>query len=364
MSILLEKFPVSAPVRLLAAALLVVSAGSATAETVATNPVGFCRLAAMGSSDTMISVPFKRASAFVGRVASVAGNVITVQGTPAWTTSPQQFVYAAGTQPNTYYAFLSAGAREGAYFTITANGANTLTVDLAGADLAGVDGTTSIEIVPYWTLGTVFPAGAGVHASADETTRLSEVLVPDVTADGINASPAKTYYYSAGQWRQVGQGSAVKNDDCLLPDSFLTVRHRVATATVMNPAGDVVLSKLAVPLATSASGKQDNFVALTRPVPVSLNDSGLVSSGAFQASPNNLARTDELLVFDNMQAKTEKSASAVYFYAGGMWRKVGSGNVDVGATTVFSPGVGVVIRKNTNPAATTATWTNSPTYTN
>ncbi|MGH8048381.1 MAG: TIGR02597 family protein, partial [Chthoniobacterales bacterium] len=279
----------------------------------------------------MVSVPFKRASAFIGKVASCAGNVITVQGAPAWSTSPQQFVYAAGTQPNTYYAFIRSGAREGTCFTVTGNGSASLTVDLAGTDLTGVDSTTSIEVVPYWTLGTVFPAGAGVHASAGEASRLTEVLVPDVTANGINSPPARTYYFSSGKWKQVGQGDAVKDDDCLLPDSFITIRHRVATATVLSPAGDVILSKLSIPLATATSGKQDNFVSLARPVAVSLDDSGLVSSGAFASSPNNLARTDELLVFDNNTANTGKSASVVYFYAAGMWRKVGSGNANVGA---------------------------------
>jgi uncharacterized protein (TIGR02597 family) len=349
--------------RLVAVACLTLST-PVFAQTVSTDPVGFYRITAPGNSDTVVSLPFKRASAFVGKVSSVAGNVVTVQGSPAWTTSPQQFVYAAGTQANTYYAFIKSGLREGAYFTITGNAANTVTLDLAGSNLTGVDDTTAIEIVPYWTLGTVFPGGSGAHISADENTRQTDVLVPDVAANGINLPAAKTYFFTSGHWQQVGAGAASRDDDCLLPDSFLTIRHKIATATVLNPAGDVVFTKIAIPLATTVAGRQDNYVALARPVAVSLDNSGLISSGAFATSPNNLARTDELLVFDNAAIKTNKSASAVYFHAGGMWRKVGSGNTNMGATNVFAPGTGVVIRKNSTPGGATAIWSNSPNYTN
>ncbi|MGH8045627.1 MAG: TIGR02597 family protein [Chthoniobacterales bacterium] len=350
--------------RLAAFACLALGTPSFALADASTEAVGFSRIAAPGNSDTIVSLPFKRTAAFVGKISSVADNVITVQGSPAWATAPQQFAYATGTQPNTYYAFIKSGPREGTYFTITGNGSNTLTLDLAGSDLAGVDNTTALEVVPYWTLGTVFPGGSGVNASTDESHRQTDILVPDVAANGINVPAAKTYFFAGGHWQQVGQGAASRDDDCLLPDSFLTIRHKVSAGTFLNPAGEVVFTKLAVALATSATGRQDNFVALARPVPVSLDNSGLITSGAFSSSPNNLARTDELLFFDNIAAKTGKSASAVYFYAGGMWRKVGSGNTNVGATNVFMPGTGVVIRKNSTVGGATAIWSNTPTYSN
>ena len=123
--------------------------------------------------------------------------------------------------------------------------------------------------------------------------------MPDLDGIGINLSAARTYYYWSGAWRQVGQGTANKSDDVLLPDAYVIVRHNVADSTTVTCNGAVWMAKLAVPLAVQAGNKQDNFVALVRPTNVSLNDSGLVSSGAFSPSPSPGARTDELLVFDD-----------------------------------------------------------------
>jgi uncharacterized protein (TIGR02597 family) len=106
--------------------------------------------------------------------------------------------------------------------------------------------------------------------------------------------------------------------------------------------------------------QQDNAVALTRPVTVSLDASGLISSGAFASSPLPGSRTDELQIFDNTVALKNKSSSAIYYYWSNAWRRVGAGTTDVGSDGVFVPGSGIVIRKATNNAA--ATWLNSPTW--
>src|SRR5205814_2182818 len=106
--------------------------------------------------------------------------------------------------------------------------------------------------------------------------------------------------------------------------------------------------------------KQDNSIGLPRPVTVSLGASQLISSGAFASSPLPGNRSDELLTFDNSAVTKNKSASAIYYYWNGAWRLVGAGNADVSASNVFVPGVGFIIRKNTN--STSALWTNSPTW--
>jgi uncharacterized protein (TIGR02597 family) len=124
--------------------------------------------------------------------------------------------------------------------------------------------------------------------------------------------------------------------------------------------GSVVAANIAVPLQTSTLTARDNYVALPRPITVSLNDSGLINSGAFSASPLPGSRTDELQIFDNTVAQKNKSSSAVYYYWSNAWRRVGAGTTDVGVDAVFTPGSGVVIRKATNSSA--STWVNSPTW--
>jgi uncharacterized protein (TIGR02597 family) len=115
-----------------------------------------------------------------------------------------------------------------------------------------------------------------------------------------------------------------------------------------------------LPLVTTTSNQQDNFLALTRPVSVSLDNSGLVSSGAFAASPLPGALTDELLTFDNTVAQRNKSSSAIYYFWNGAWRRVGAGTNIVGQSAVFAPGNAVIVRKATNSVS--PLWLNSPTY--
>ena len=328
------------------------------AANVTTEPSGFYKIALSGSSDTVVSLPFVRPKAACGLVQSASGNVVTVNGSPGWTTG--QFVYSAGTQPNSYYIYFRNGAKEGNYYPITANATASLTLNLSGATLAGVSGNDRFDIIPYWTLATVFPNGQGINASPTPGNRTTEVLVQDVNAVGIDLSASGIYYFWSGSWRQLGQGTANKNDDVLLPDACFVVRHHIAGNTTLTLRGSVLMSKWVVPLATHPSTKQDNPVSLPRPVQISLTQSGLFESGAFNASATLGNPTDELFTFDNTLTGTDRTATAIYYYWGGAWRRVGAGTADVGADIVFAPAATAVIRKNLG--SSTPLWVNTPTY--
>jgi uncharacterized protein (TIGR02597 family) len=206
----------------------------------------------------------------------------------------------------------------------------------------------------------VFPNGAGVNVSPTSGNRNTEILVPDSSSTGINLSATAIYYFNAGIWKQVGKGSTSFKDDILPPNSQFIVRHNVGTNTTLTVGGIIASGALAVPLRTSSTNRQDNAVSLVRPATVTLDASQLISSGAFTASSLPGTRTDELLTFDNVLAQKNKSSTSVYYYWSGAWRRVGSGSLDVGATSVFSPGSGMIIRKNTNSVSpiwlTTPTW--------
>src|SRR4051812_21126592 len=133
---------------------------TASAVSFATDPVGFTNLSLPADSDSYISVPFTRPADFVGAIQSVTTNTITITGSPNF--AANKYVYAAGSQPNRYYALIGGGGssnpKEGHTFLITANGTNTLTVDTSVEDLSGITAQTQVTVIPYWTLATVFPA--------------------------------------------------------------------------------------------------------------------------------------------------------------------------------------------------------------
>jgi uncharacterized protein (TIGR02597 family) len=331
-------------------------------DSVASEAAGFYKLPLLGNSDTMVSVPFLRTAEELGAVASVSGNSVQIRGAPSWPVN--YWAYAPGTRTNTYYLIFRSGAQEGDLFTITGNTADTVTLDLQGESLGAVAPGDRVTIVPYWTLGTIFPAGQFINSSPTPGNRGTEVLVPDVGGAGINLSTARTYYFWNGAWRQVGQGSAIKNDDVLLPDMYFWVRQNVPGNAELIVSGSVLASRLRTLVRRSSASKQDNILALPRPAAVTLNQSGLMANNAFRASPTPGNRLDELFIFDNSLAAKNKSASAAYYYfsigASGAWRKVGTGLTDVGNDAVFPPGSGVILRSGLG--STSDTWANSPNY--
>ena len=337
--------------------LFAMSLGARAAE-VASAPAGFYKLTLLGSSDTIIGMPFARPAAASGLVASISGNMVEATNAPGWV--PNQFVYVAGVQSNTYHLRFESGAKEGRSYPVIANGTNTLTVNLSGDTLAGVAAADRFAMVPMWSLGTVFPGGKGVHTSPAPGSRFTEVLLPDFSTVGVNLSAGKTYYFHGGFWKQVGAANANKNDDTFPPYSSFIVRHNVATNTTLNTLGAVIFSKIAVPLKSTTTNKQDNFIGLPRLVPISLKDAELISSGAFNPSPTAGNRTDELLAFDNTVTNKNKSAAATYYYWSGAWRRVGAGLTVMDSIAVFSPGDAVIIRKGTNSVL--PVWVNSPNY--
>ena len=366
-------------------ALSLLAAPLALAQ-VTTAPVGFNTITALDNSDTRFSTPLQRSAVYQGVVQSVSGSNITVQGLPGWTAN--QFVYASGTQSNTYYLSIGSGNKVGMFYTVTANSVDsgtanttTVTVDSAGDTLTGGSGIVTgdtLSIIPYWTFGTLFPSGQGITpaASVSGSGNLTQILVVSPASVGTNLSATSTYYYYPGNgtnfapgWRKVGGGfNSIKDDDILLPDSPIIIRQNsIGAAASIVVAGTVPQCNRANIIGTLQNNTaQDNWISVEMPIPLTLTQSGLAQSPAF-TSATSVTGTggDQLLVFDDTTAGFNKSANATYYYYPGNgsnflpgWRKVGGGfNNLFDTATVFQPGSGYVIRKQAAALAATAIWT-------
>jgi uncharacterized protein (TIGR02597 family) len=344
-------------------AVLVALPLGALAEAVNTDPVGFVNLTTLSNSDTIFSTPLARPEVFRGLVGAVSSSTITASGTPGWTASA--FAYAAGTQSNTYYLRFRTGAKAGSFYTVTANTTTALTLDLAGDLLTGVAAGDEFALIPYWTLGTVFlpsTAGTAFEASSNALARKTEVYFPNNSTVGINLAPSATFYFFNGAWRKVGNPTTTNfNDSTLIPDSYVTIRNKAFTGAI-TVIGGVVTTSQSAPISSYPSAKQDNFVALTYPIAVSLANSGLFASGVVRASPNSLSRLDEVYVYDNNVAGINKSPSATYYYFNSGWRKIGQSNsIDASGDLVFKPGTGVIIRRGLDSSGPrSVNWIYSP----
>jgi uncharacterized protein (TIGR02597 family) len=318
---------------------------------------GFQRLTLPGNSDSYLSAPFARPATATAVVQGVAGSVITVKGVNPW--QPGQFVNHGGPQDDTWYVLIISGTSAGSTFPITASDASSITINLDG-DVLNAAANDRLAIIPYWTLGTVFPGGLGIHVSPSTSELRTEIILPDLNAPTLTGGVPRVFYCLGGDWFEEGQAPAVKNSQVLLPDSLFIVRHNIPDATEVLANGSVVTVKLRSPLGVNPASKRDNFLALQRPTGFTLATSGLVTSGAFAASPSLLVHTDELFTYDNAVVKKNKSASATYFYQGGGWRKVGSGSTLFDNALLFTPGTGFIIRKAAG--STSPVWVNLPNY--
>lgn len=363
-----SRVPIFFRVTLLACAACGVATRSAAETSAATPPAGFVTLSAPGNSDTVLSAPLARPAVHVDQVAAVEGGTILMAGLPGW--SANRFV-RSGSQPDTFYLVFNTGAQAGRHFTIGANGADTVTLDLAGDTLAGVQVGDAIRIVPGWTFGTLFPGGAGVVGTASHGVRPTEILMFDRAAVGTNLSPAATYYYYTGTspgWRRVGGGlSTVCDNHVIPPDAYFIFRQNTAATqapVVLGCAPDAPISTRISTLASNTA--QDNFLAYGVPVPLTLAQLNLVQSGAFEGSASHGARRDELYVFDNAVAAQNKSPIATYYYFTGTnpgWRRVGGGLSTVRDNdVVLQPGQGFIVRKAASPTPTSRSVTFIPAY--
>lgn len=351
----------------LAAALIALPL-SLSAQSVTTDPVGVINVDLPGNSDTVVSVPFHRPVEFQGSVDSIDGNQITVNGTPGWSTN--QFVYDAPGQTDTFYVLFASGEKEGMFYTIDANTADTLTLDLAGDTLAGVQSDQDdgpgmgdiLKIIPYWTLGTLFGDNnddiQGIVPSPNVLNPLAFVNFRDPNQAGINLSFSGAFFYHDGAqgpmgWYKAGSiQDGVQNDHVITPDTFFTIRITQSGESSMALTGAVPMVNMSSVVNIIESNRgQDNFIAYPYPVGATLGESGLIQSGSFKASPNVLNPLDTVSFYNNESTALNKSFASTYFYHDGSqgpegWYRAGS--IQDGLqndTEVFIPGTGFVIRK-------------------
>jgi len=365
----------------LALLLTLTSFGMVQEEKVVSEPLGFNRVTCLANSDTIIGVPLRKTGSRVSSLSTAP----SINGDRASLTLTHDNLYSSGL-PSHYLKFTS-GAKSGFWYHITGCTASSITVDLNGDSLDGVVGGESLLIAPYWTLDTLFPpsgattswtetfAGSGEwtpngHAVVASSSTLisgrrTEILLPNVSAAGINLPAEGRYFIHGGVWKKSSSGHTNYGSTILYPDVYFTISHptTVVRPTTFKASGGVDTESFVIQLNTRANVPQDNFVALLRPVNVTLDGLNLRQSGAFVPSTSTLTsgRRDQLLVFNNEQALRNRTPSAVYYVHGGIWKLSSGGNTDR-SSVVIPAGTGFIIRKYQTPGGVTSYWNNTPSY--
>lgn len=344
------------------------------------DPSGVCTLTLVGGADNVMSVPMVRDAVFEGSVKEVGSNAMTVlsgQVSPGWTAA--QFQYRDAQQPKTYYVEFTSGALKGLYYKIDNNGADTLTLDtegdalsaahsLAGNPQGALAAGDTFQIRPFWRIKDLLEENGAplIEARPSATVVKDEVFIPNFSSVGINKAPSLTVYYLANQgWRAVGQGTTDFGNYILRPNEGFTVRRRNAAKVVLSNIGGVLMNKsISFISGGSSTSANDVYFSISRPMPVSLNQSGLYSAdpatSVIASSPNSKKLTDTVMEFSDAAGYNKSPIATYYYMAGKGWMKVGSSATNIGDTVNLVPGKSYIIRKKAGN--TGRDWVNVANY--
>jgi uncharacterized protein (TIGR02597 family) len=352
---------------LAAVATTALAASALQAQTTSTtDPVGFMTIALPVGSDTIVAAPLTKPPVFQGGVTTLSNFTVTFSPSPgfgSFTTLP-------------HYVQASTGSQAGIIFDVATNDSNSITLVNNGITPTGLSNGVSVKVIPYWTLSQLFPITdqtvSFTPSGSTVPSRRTQILTPNVVGTGINRSPSSTYFFATNTdatnpafsyWRSTATGTNNVNDTPILPDSYFTVRNTTNSATNLSVtiAGNVNTGAMAVQLDSIGTTANDNYVSLGRPTDITLNNLGLIASGAFlqSASATVPARRDQLFVISNSIIGFNKSPSVTYYYVTNAgWRSTAAGTNDVG-NDVISSAIGYIIRKASNNPAGTQLWTNT-----
>lgn len=339
-------------------------AGFANAQTATSRIVGYNSTTCPGGSDTFVSVPFHQAPTYSGSFgasAFISNSVISLQssGTPGWT--PNEFV-------GTHYLKITTGSAAGLILEISANTADSLTVDPTGFGFLSISSGDRFLIIPHWTLATLLPAATQttLHQSVGNLLpqRGSELLFYETTSEGIEPAPERIYYVTSSGWFQNADGSPAADNVRIPPHAAFIIRHQTGAAnTFFRPAAHVDVTLSAVLLASKKGQAHDNVLAIIRPIPIQLDDLGFSALNfASSFGTGEAQRKDEILIFDNAAVGHNKIETARYFFYANSWRLDDGANYPVADTTTLPAGSVVVVRKAAAAADSKVAWKNAPNY--
>jgi len=333
--------------------------------------VGYIKLPLKAGSDTIISPQILRPSELSASVSSVSGSgataVLTLDGVNSLSTN--QFVYTSGSQPKTYLVIVTSGALTGTYFSVASNTASTITINLDGLTV-GTSDVTAIEVRPCWTLNTLFPpSDANVSFTpslgVNSGTRRTTILIPDYSTNkGVNRSASATYFYntnaSVQDWVTTAATGVKAGDKAILPGEYVIHRNSGGTPVdlAFTHAGNVLAKPLTYYVDTSATGQNDNYLALPRPTDYTLAELGLTDAGFVQSTGKNTGtRKDVLLVVSVTGTNLNRSATSAYFKFQNDWYSTAN-TASPTNNAVIPAGSALIIRKSASDG-NSKIWTNN-----
>ncbi len=311
---------------------------------------GYNQILCRAGSDTLVSPALHREPIYRGRITAVSELSLELDSPPDW--EPGQLA-------GSHYVLYHSGPLTGAFHAVDNDQDGRIIVDTNGEELTAAPGD-ALSVIPYWTLATLFPEdNACIHRSTGMSLlqRRTRLMLPDLNGPGINLPPSRIFFQNEEGWFEETAGNAPAGNTPLPPDLFLWIRHRERDGdTTFLISGYVQCGPFRLQLDAPAGTKQDNALALFRPVDVRLRDLGLLTDPSVFTPSNGtslIQRRDLILVFDNDATGINKAPAGIFYYdsAAMVWRDAANGNAEAG-DAVIPAGTGLIIRRSSPDGAT------------
>lgn len=303
----------------LTSAILAVASLAMADTTVTTDPVGYMTYsfpATTSVTSSYLSVPLTNAPIYSGAVASFTSTTVTFADTP--------FTAGALAQSGSpYFLRFQSGTQVGRSVLVTANTANSVTVDVTNNSSQTTNLDTSGFSVAAGDLVQIFSGDTLASFFGDNTTGNPLLIVGaagPLSADTVgiynkNLAKQDGYYFSTslGYWRS-NASTENKNGVVLYPDAtFCLTRRSGRAALSFTVVGDV--PAVAPKIKTIGSNQ---FIYGVNPYPVDMTLGTLNLSNWTKS--NSALSADTISFYNSALAKTE----AYYQKLDGTWRKVGN----------------------------------------
>lgn len=220
---------------------------------------------------------------------------------------PDQYAYAAGSQPVTYYVLVTAGKMRGNFFTVQGNTADTLRIDPEGLAMNSSD-IKSVSLLPYWSIGALFPASQATISfipTTDPGDVMTKVVIsPPVTYGSEQPQDAgESFYFSASlnSWVSVNNPSVPADDAVVPPGAYVYLQNTGTNSYPLHVflSGSVLKDPFNFFFTASNNSSATNFFSLPRNTSYRINQIGFNDSNFTQSTGTGLLQRQDQLIIDD-----------------------------------------------------------------
>ena len=318
-------------------------------------PMGVFHQHAAATADFVFGLPIHRAPVWVGATDSVSDNEVTI----STTLIPGEWV----TGSDRHYVWITSGKLTGYRFTATANSRHTVTLEPHAGETVAVQGLQAgdtLQVIPFWTLNTLFPEGKGIQPSSDFDSPGSTVRLHHPESIGTDITPSIAYFYYNGNqrsvgWYEVGHPEDLQNDVLLLPETYITFRNTSSIPQTISLSGYAPNSPFGISVSRTAEGRpQDNLVVNPYPVEMSLQSLGLPENELIAPSPDVTQPRDTVRLFGSRRSYDLVPSDAYLLHDGSQgppgWYNINRIG-ELQDQVSIPPGGAMIVRKHSGPVA-------------